>query len=136
MNISKSQFRLLVAIQFFLGIASLVSSFMGQSSLPIELQNYLDQYFSKSPSIIEWILLVISVIAIISNIALLFFAQWSKNIFSISYIITCAGMVFSGPVIQTSLEVAFSELSIFCTGIIVACMYLTNVREYYFIKPA
>jgi len=95
----------------------------------------LEEYYEKPFGILDVVLLIIALIAMVSYFGIFFFAKWAKNIFTATYILSCIGMVVDEVVIKSGIEAAFSELSIFCAGVIVACMYISNVKDY-FIKES
>ncbi len=136
MTINKSQFRFLIAIEISLGVISIIACQIGESSLPLELQKYLTSYYESNYSVGEWLLLSVSIVALMSHIGIFFFVRWSRSVFTISYLLASAMMVLDKATVQTNVEGAFSELSIFCAGFIVACMYLTNIKEYFENKKA
>ena len=131
MTITRSNFRILVIAEFSLGIIGGIVDALGESSLPLELQSYLNHYYESDFSIGTLILFGFSLFAIVSNIGILFFAKWAKDIFAGSYLLACAGMFLGGPVVQTGLAASFIELSIFCAGFIVACMYFSPAKDFF-----
>lgn len=135
MTISKSQFRIIVGAGFLVGILSIIVGLVGESSFPIELQKYVEEYYEKPFGFFDIALLIIALIAMVAYFGIFFFAKWAKNLFTATYILSCIGMVVDEVVIQSGMEAALSELSVFCAGAIVACMYISNIRDY-FIKES
>jgi hypothetical protein len=129
--LNRTQFRFLVILAILFGIISIIAALLGESSLPPELQEYLANYYEKEFSTLEFIFLGIAIICLISNIFVLFFFNWARNIFTISLILSMVGMIFDEAIIQTNFETAFVELSIFTYGIVVACMYFTDIKTYF-----
>jgi hypothetical protein len=122
---------MLVAAQLTLGIFSVFAGIMSEPTLPKELQDYLHLMAEKAPAVGELIICSIAIIAIVSNFGILFFAKWSRNLFTLTYLLTSVGMFLFGPTVQTGLITSIDEVEIFLSGFIVACMYLTDINIYF-----
>jgi len=78
---------------------------------------------------VELVLGLFSFGALVASVGLLFFARWARPIFSVGVLVTTAGTIFSGPLVQSSLETAIFEVGMVLDGALIAVMYFSEVKH-------
>jgi hypothetical protein len=130
-EMNKGRFKALVVVSLLLNVFGLVAGLLGESSLPEELASYLDAFYKEDLSLSDWIMSGVAAITLVANIGILFFASWSRLIFTIGLFLSCAGMFLYGPVVRTGLETSFYEVGMIVDGLIIGLMYFSEISEHF-----
>ena len=130
----RSLFRVVLIGGIIAAIISLIASLLLEYTLPIELQNYIDNSVSTDFTIIE---LTISVVALIIILALLivsavglwFFLAWARTLYIIMMIISLPVNLFFGPVVMNEWEALFMDIATILEGALIVIMFTGSVGE-------
>ena len=135
---SKGFLRLLVVAHIVLGIASIVYS-LPLSSLPEPVRAFL-RAESEAAMLGSGVILVLSIPLIIlilmSSTGLLFFWRPARILYLITIVAGLLLTPFSGPTLYAGWGKAFEEAAIMVSGIILALIYLSPLKDLYVCSAA
>tara|TARA_R110001599_G_scaffold258796_1_gene459081 strand:+ start:175 stop:579 length:405 start_codon:yes stop_codon:yes gene_type:complete len=126
---NRANFRIICGINLLLFVCAGYAAFTYESRLPPELAAYLEAQYQNDLPIIEWVLGVFALFALIASVGIIFFARWARSVYLIGVVVTTAGTVFSGPLVQSSLETGIYEVGMVTDGLLIALMYFSEVKN-------
>ena len=135
MRLTKTTLRTLIIAQFVLGIASIVSSELAASSLPDALRVASEHSeYDFSPAVLQTLLVIFIlfvVLAVISWIGLFVFWRPARFLYFITVILLLLPTLLGGPHVGTGLSAMLAETVSIITGIILALIYFSPLKELY-----
>ena len=117
-------------MELLLIIVTVAFGFSLESSLPILLQEYQQQYAEAEPTLTEIIALSIGAIASIfyisSLVGIIFHKLWARKLFIISTIVIYPIIFFIGPNVDHAVTYTFDQLSTLVQGMLLAFLGFGN----------
>lgn len=128
---SKNGFRAFLIVNTLIGFGGLVDVIF-----PSLLSPELQEYFAKVEVTNYGIFLaaysfIMSIIGFVSFIGILKFRKWARSLYVILTIVGLLFTPFFTEQISSGLSSAFSSFSSITSGIILALMYMSPVKEYF-----
>ncbi len=131
MNIKKI-LKLFIFTEWILIAVGIFLTFYLEKTLPLELQEYLNEYyengFNLKDGIASVLLILIFLLNFISSVGLWKLKIWSKNLYVISTFGISISMIFLGPTVETGIVTGIGELSIIIAGIIIGILYFSELK--------
>ena len=132
---TKGQFRWLVTMSIVTTIAGVVASFVGASSLPASLRDYLVAQQEADLTAGEIALAVIGIplliALLVSIIGLYRFWRFARPLTVIVWGVGLILQAFAGPTVDLGLVTSLYELGAVLTGIILAVIYMTPAKDWF-----
>ena len=133
--LTKNQFRAVLVLSYGFSALSIAAAFLGESSLPPPLQEYLgfdeNAEFSAMDAVILAVVLPFLVVELVSLVALLRFWRWSREL---AIAVTVAGVVmipFLGPTVEPGVATSLSFTSSMLYGAVLALAYFSPAAEWF-----
>lgn len=126
---NRTKFRSLCILGFLLLGFGVYATFSAEANLPPDLAAYLDRRYESDLPVVDWVLGVFALGALVSMIGMLVLARWARPLFTVCVLTTTAGMVLSGPVVQSPMETAIYEVGTVLDGVLIALMYFSEIRH-------
>ena len=136
-------FRILVAAEILLMIATMVSDMVTGYQLPEELRPFQMGAGGSAPEAemraSEWVLafggLSIVTLVVVSLIGLLLLWRPARLLYTLSYVVAIPILLFAGPSVSTAITETVGELSSFLGGVIWALLYFSPIKRYFETDP-
>lgn len=136
---TKTQFRAAAWLSMLIAISGLVASFVGESRLPLPLQQYLEQRRNADFSRMDWVLLVIGLPLIVggvtSFVGMLRFMPWSRPLWIGVSAVSVLTLPLLGPTVEPSLVTALLHMSSMGSAALVAVAYCSPTVSKWFESP-
>jgi hypothetical protein len=118
--------RQLVVIEMFLIVASMLASFLFESTLPPVLQEYLEVSMEESMTgmigVVYIIVMVFIAAHIVALIGLLLAKLWAKNLYIYSTVGTILACFFVGAYVNNAVSFSIDQISTVVSGMIIALL--------------
>ena len=132
MVITRKNFRIIVALSLLTGVFAIIIGVFSLESLPPKLEAYVQDIDSDVElSVINIIVALFTIMSLITNVALFFFAKWAPNIFVFSYFGSIVGSYNYGPFVYTPIEAILYTLSTVFVGMLIGLIYFSGAKEYF-----
>ena len=133
MDVTRTQYRALLVASWVLLVLAVATYFISKKSLPIELQQWLNDYNSSQVTRIPGYRLLIDVFYLAMNIVvasgLFFFQRWAKSLFIPLTLFGIALLMTSRVSIEVEWSRAISILANILNGVILALIYCSPVSR-------
>ena len=131
MDVTRTQFRVLLVISWVLLVLAVAAYFIAKKSLPIELQRWLNDYNSSQQTRIPGHRLLIDVFYLATNIVvaagLFVFKRWAKMLYIPLTVFGLTLLITERVSIEVEWSRAISILASIINGVILALMYCSPV---------
>ena len=128
----KTMLRVAIALEFLLIVAYFAVPSLVELQLPEHLRVYLDRGDETGwapPSLVTSIVSIpLSVIHLVSAVALWFFRRWARLPYAVSSVWACVGPLFGGPLVIHPFEYAMEESWILISGFVTALLYYAQIE--------
>jgi len=136
---TKTQFRAALWLSMLIAISGLVASFIGESSLPLPLQQHLEQRRNADFSWMDVVFLVTGLPLIVgwvaSFVGLLRFTPWSRPLWIGVFAVSVLTLPFFGPTVEPALSTALGYMSNMSSAALVAVAYCSPTVSKWFESP-
>jgi hypothetical protein len=137
---TKRRFRIAVVVPTVLGLLAVVAAFAGESSLPVLLQEHLDQEIDRDFTTTEWIALGLALPilagALASFIGMLTFQRYSRPLSIGVSLVAVVTLPLFGPTVEPGIATALNLLSSMLYGAVIAISYYPPVSNWFEDKPS
>lgn len=130
-------FRILVVTLLLLTIGIVVSDSATRSQLPEPLRAYLDAEDKAEPEMSPRVMvlafgaILVSALALISSIGLLFLWRPARLLYTLSFVIALPLYLIMDPLIYTGITEFLSELASLLGGAIWAILYFSPIKSHF-----
>jgi hypothetical protein len=133
MRVTRTQYRALLVVSWLLLALAVAAYFIAKKSLPMELQQWLNDYNSSQETRIPGYRLLIDLFYLVMNIVvaagLFFFQRWAKMLFIPLTLFGLALLMSSRISIEVEWSRAISTLCNITNGVILALIYCSPVSR-------
>ena len=130
---TRKNFRILLVLGWLLAAAGVVLSFMTESSLPPEIQSYLqrmeDAPLAQGEIVLGVVDITFIVFGVVLTIGLFRFKRWAKTLLPMFYALGFVLLPVNGPHVETGWASMMFYLGSFVDGLILALVYFSPLRE-------
>lgn len=125
--------RVSLVLEWITIIFYVLLTYVLETSLPVQLQDYLKWEISQeltSSEAMELAFIIIDfVMYVISSVGLFFFKAWAKKMYIFIGVFFILSSIVSDPVVEHSLTYAVGSIQYICFGFILALLLFTNVYD-------
>jgi hypothetical protein len=132
--------RIFIIAELLFLIASIVSEWTLRSTLPVQLQNYINDSdalpISTMQIVFMLLLIPVVILFILSWVALWRLRRWARLLYTIAWVVSLPFVVPLGPYIMTGLGYTLETTSTLFGGLILGLIYFSDLREMFESKAA
>ena len=127
----KRIFRFLIVLEWGLVISGVIIGLISEPYLPIELRQYIEISDNVPLSILDYGVFLFVIINIIASVGLFIFWHHARIIYLLICILGFFLSGLYGPYVESGWESAFSFASEILTGVIIALIYFSPIKDYF-----
>ncbi|MBW4490758.1 MAG: hypothetical protein KME12_23540 [Trichocoleus desertorum ATA4-8-CV12] len=130
---TRKNFRRLLVLSWLLVIPVVIVSFATETSLPPELQNYLERVESAPLANGEIVLATVNttfiVFALVLAAGLFRFRRWAKTLLPMYYVLGLLLLPFNGPYVESGWATVLIHSGVTLDGVILALVFFSPLKE-------